>query len=109
MLLEEEMRRSIEYCKWKANWWRSQVGARPTMAWNDQGLDEGLTAYANEQAAAEDARAALWKCTWSEVRARGVLVVSALCQTNSVSTPALDDAIEEDGVDSLVKAVSTLR
>ncbi|KAF9030042.1 hypothetical protein BJ165DRAFT_1411447 [Panaeolus papilionaceus] len=41
-LLREEMRRVLAYLKWKAGWWKSQIGRRVL----DNSLSEGLTAYA---------------------------------------------------------------
>ncbi|TFK80097.1 hypothetical protein K466DRAFT_667830 [Polyporus arcularius HHB13444] len=48
LLLEEEMRRVIEYFEWKAKWWRENVGRRSEIAGP---LRRGLGAYAEKQAA----------------------------------------------------------
>jgi len=45
LLLKEEMRRVVEFLKWKAEWWMSRVGHRSA----DSGLAEGLLAYAHKQ------------------------------------------------------------
>ncbi|KAH9916110.1 uncharacterized protein BXZ73DRAFT_53996, partial [Epithele typhae] len=47
-LLEEEMRRVIEYFEWKSGWWRKQGGRRVT---DDAVLAMGLSVYAEKQAA----------------------------------------------------------
>ena len=48
LLVQEEMRRVLEYMSWFANWWTSHA-AVPSMA-HDPYLTEGLTAYAAKQA-----------------------------------------------------------
>ena len=45
-LLQEEMRRVLEYCSWKARWWRSRYVERPGV---DAGVKSGLMAYAEKQ------------------------------------------------------------
>ncbi|KAJ6575811.1 hypothetical protein B0H10DRAFT_1837609 [Mycena sp. CBHHK59/15] len=44
-LLEEEMRRVLEFLKWRAGWWMSLVDQRPEVV-EDVVLQEGFTAYA---------------------------------------------------------------
>ncbi|KAJ7497824.1 hypothetical protein B0H11DRAFT_2226462 [Mycena galericulata] len=44
-LLEEEMRRILEFLRWKANWWRGMAGVRPP-APSDEAARDGATAYA---------------------------------------------------------------
>ncbi len=46
-LLQEEMRRVIEYFEWKASWWRKQASRRTDIA---TALQRGLGAYAELQA-----------------------------------------------------------
>ena len=46
-LLEEEMRRVIEYFEWKSQWWREQASRR---SGSDAALLRGLRAYAEKQA-----------------------------------------------------------
>ncbi|OJT11755.1 hypothetical protein TRAPUB_11697 [Trametes pubescens] len=47
-LLLEEMRRVLEYCRWKATWWRSQADRRGTLV--PPPVLRGLRAYADKQA-----------------------------------------------------------
>ena len=47
-MVQEEMRRVLEYMSWFANWWTSH-SAVPSIA-HDPYLSEGLTAYAAKQA-----------------------------------------------------------
>ena len=48
LLLREEMRRVIEFLKWKSKWWVSKAMS-PSLS-EDQGLAEGLHTYAHKQA-----------------------------------------------------------
>ena len=47
ILLNEEMRRVLKFCTWKADWWTKQVLLRQGL---DAPLAEGLHAYAAGQA-----------------------------------------------------------
>ena len=47
-MVQEEMRRVLQYMSWFANWWTSHA-AVPLMA-HDLYVTEGLTAYAAKQA-----------------------------------------------------------
>ncbi|KAJ6483366.1 hypothetical protein C8R45DRAFT_784784, partial [Mycena sanguinolenta] len=49
-LLQEEMRRVLQFLDWRANWWRSQVGLRTTQQSHNEPLAEGHAAYAQKQA-----------------------------------------------------------
>lgn len=71
ILLEEEMRRVLVFCQWKAEWWDRRQQMRAEV---DSELAEGLAAYAKEQAARERFWAADWETKWVAVRARALLV-----------------------------------
>ncbi|KAJ7330528.1 hypothetical protein DFH08DRAFT_708944, partial [Mycena albidolilacea] len=47
-LVEEEMRRVLEFQRWKAEWWMGLMNQHPSAA-DDQTLREGGTAYARRQ------------------------------------------------------------
>lgn len=66
-LLEEEMRRVLEFCKWRADWWDREACCRPTAP---PAVREGLSAYAAEQADIERKLAHMWEEKWRIVRAR---------------------------------------
>ncbi|EEB99230.1 hypothetical protein MPER_01130, partial [Moniliophthora perniciosa FA553] len=67
ILVDEEMRRSIEFCQWRSKWWLTQVGRRNNISpW----VREGIMAYAIKQAAMERRRAELWAQRWNAVRSR---------------------------------------
>ncbi|KAF8058561.1 hypothetical protein FPV67DRAFT_1565454 [Lyophyllum atratum] len=67
MLLEEEMRRVLEYCEWRASWWEKEGSHRES---GSASLNEGLRAYAAEQVEVERSRAELWRQRWAPVRER---------------------------------------
>jgi hypothetical protein len=64
-LLEEEMRRVLQFMDWRADWWMSLVGLRAGV--QDEALREGHEAYAVRQAGymkgIRDRFAAQWKDT----------------------------------------------
>ncbi|KAL0575107.1 hypothetical protein V5O48_006857 [Marasmius crinis-equi] len=66
-LVEEEMRRAIQYCHFQAGWWTAQIGRRGDVSpW----LGEGLIAYAREHSEIEVCQAMRWGTRWAPVRAR---------------------------------------
>jgi hypothetical protein len=73
ILLEEEMRRAIEFCWHMSREWTKRKEAR---SHRDPHVLEGLQAYASEQHAVETARATLWFTAWGSIRhrAKDVLV-----------------------------------
>ncbi|KAJ7660352.1 hypothetical protein DFH06DRAFT_988965 [Mycena polygramma] len=72
ILVEEEMRRTIEFCHWKQRWWLARAETRPD---GSAQLQEGVRAYALEQANREERWAVTWSAKWSAVRARAELVL----------------------------------
>ncbi|KAL0571201.1 hypothetical protein V5O48_010766 [Marasmius crinis-equi] len=80
-LVEEEMRRSIEYCHYQAGWWTRQVGRREGVCpW----LAEGLKAYAKQQSEIEINRAVRWGERWAPIRERAKRILAC------VSDPAYE-------------------
>ncbi|KAF8210750.1 hypothetical protein K438DRAFT_1958972 [Mycena galopus ATCC 62051] len=67
ILLEEEMRRILVFCAWKAHWWDEKLDAHPGVSME---LAEGLWAYVLEQAAQEQAWESEWRRKWEAVRER---------------------------------------
>jgi hypothetical protein len=59
------MRRSIQFCEWKALWWDSRKGCRGSVLPH---IGEGITAYSAEQADTERRRASHWMDKWVNVR-----------------------------------------
>jgi len=66
------MRRSLQFCAWKAKWWEEQAVRRTDVPPH---LSEGLVAYAAENAAAERRRLATWSNHWAAVRERAGLIL----------------------------------
>ncbi|KAH9957066.1 hypothetical protein BGW80DRAFT_1139194, partial [Lactifluus volemus] len=60
-LVEEEMRRTLSFCEWKASWWDERHQARALVPFH---VAEGVAAYAAEQAEAERQRALQWAVQW---------------------------------------------
>ncbi|KAF9072844.1 hypothetical protein BDP27DRAFT_1216848, partial [Rhodocollybia butyracea] len=71
LLLCEELRRMKEFSRWKAKWWKNQIGRRENLG---KELQEGLTAYALQHAAFEEHQAELVSSRWDYVveHAKGV-------------------------------------
>lgn len=63
-LLQEEMRRVLEYCTWKTTWWRSREIERADV---DNAVVSGLTAYAEKQAVVWEALGQVFAIKWSAV------------------------------------------
>lgn len=63
----EEMRRTIEYCRWQSSWWRAQATARSDLSAE---LQDGVRAYALEHADLEDRFAFDLERRWEVVRRR---------------------------------------
>lgn len=78
MLLNEEMRRTLEFCSWKANWWETQITQRESSLLPDDPLAGGLKAYAHQQAALEREIATNWAFKWRRTRNRAIPIVSAV-------------------------------
>ncbi|KAK7045518.1 hypothetical protein VNI00_007350 [Paramarasmius palmivorus] len=86
LLVNEEMRRCIEFCRWKAGWWEQQKGRSDLEAW----ITEGLDAYASEQAFSETSRAINWNRQSFSIRERAKVI------WNWVDNPTDDLEIEMD-------------
>ncbi|KAG7087076.1 hypothetical protein E1B28_013058 [Marasmius oreades] len=75
MLVEEEMHRSIEFCKFQSEWWKQQINRRPNIpSW----LQEGLTAYASEHSEVELVREVRWTNSWAAICERSKLILQYL-------------------------------
>ncbi len=61
LLLQEEMRRVIEYFEWKAGWWRKQAARRADIVC---ALQRGLGAYAEFQASVFERLASRFAVLW---------------------------------------------
>jgi hypothetical protein len=100
-LVEEEMRRSLEFCKYLHSWWLQQASFRTA---NSSHLQEGLRAYASEMADKEDRRRMAWGLTWATIRERAKMVLEGYLNDreaeDSFPIPKLTLEIDvEDGQD----------
>ena len=76
MLLDEEMRRVLQFCDWKEQWWQQQKQGRPLTEPHEKTLREGLDAYAEKQMALERAIAQSWEAKWKSIRARAQPIIT---------------------------------
>ena len=65
ILLDEEMRRVLEFCSWKASRWKERLSLRGKVP---EPLAEGLCAYAAEQADMEQRIRTAWTTKWASAR-----------------------------------------
>lgn len=65
ILLDEEMRRVLEFCVWKASWWKGKDSLRKDLPGP---LAEGLSGYAAEQADIEERIRTAWTTKWASAR-----------------------------------------
>lgn len=66
-LVYEEMRRTIEYCRWRAKWWESQSAIRKDVS---PELADGLSVYALEHADLESRMERDLESRWEAIRSR---------------------------------------
>ena len=100
-MLEEEMRRAIKFCEWRALWWDEQRHGRPNL--KPFHLAEGVSAYAAEQAQAECECTICWTARWVEIRkTAGTALAQYLSldgeppQTEAIHITIEDDSEDED-------------
>ncbi|KAL0565932.1 hypothetical protein V5O48_016083 [Marasmius crinis-equi] len=100
-LVEEEMRRSIEYCLYMEEWWKKQADRRADVP---EALQEGLRAYAAENASTERKRSLRWTNTWFKTRERAKVILRHLSDpTADAALPALSQLeVELDMEDETV-------
>ena len=78
-LVEEEMRRSLEYGQYLHSWWLQRPSFRTTNSFH---LQEGLLAYAAEMADMEDRRGISWGFTWATIRERAKMILEKILNDN---------------------------
>jgi hypothetical protein len=96
VLLDEEMRQMIEYCGWKASWWKQQASQRGDVS---PELAEGLLAFAEEQAAIEDSIAVRFASQWAPIRKRASSLITKFWGTE----PDGMDIIMSDSEEEIVE------
>jgi hypothetical protein len=98
VMLDEEMRRVLAFCEWKADWWMRQVPLRQGVTGP---LAEGLNAYAAEQADMERWIHKAWSEKWSRARELARPIIMAVMGESSILTKDVEAGtvefeIEED-------------
>lgn len=88
--MNEEMRRVIEATRYRARWWnlqrsQRQSQIRPPLLSLEDGLEEGLVAYADEHAHMETQLADAFEVKWSLMRQKAE---EYLAQTIAANRPA---------------------
>jgi len=63
-LIDEEMHQALEFCSWKVKWWEQQAHCRIIVPPH---LQQGLVAYATQNAAVEHCRLMSWTNIWAPV------------------------------------------
>ena len=92
------MRRAIQFCNWKVNWWETQAHSRASIPSH---LAEGIAAYATEHADTERRRLTSWSSSWWAIRQRAKLVLESYLkgQEDTIDTAVLVVEIEGDDDD----------
>lgn len=96
ILLEEEMRRVLQFCAWKGRWWEGRVHCGRNVS---PELEEGLQAYALAQVARERKWESDWQPKWAAVRKRAKTVMRDHVTDVTELVPLeveLDDELEEE-------------
>lgn len=103
-LVEEEMRRALEFCRW-LSWMWMQRGSNRTGITSH--LEEGIMAYAAEMADMEERRRISWEVNWASIRERAKMVLERILNGDKnieegIQIPKLTVEIEvEEGHDYL--------
>ncbi|KAK6981627.1 CxC2 domain-containing protein [Favolaschia claudopus] len=89
-LVEEEMRRVLEFLEWKAGWWIALIGQREGVN-TDAVSNEGFTAYAQRQSRIQLDLRARFQANWRDV--------PAYIRMGRDSVSAIPEEEEDDGED----------
>jgi hypothetical protein len=97
VIVEEEMGRTIQYGYWEAGQWLERSVAREASV--DDVLQEGLKAYALEQAHREAKTCDQLKLNWGYWRGIGRLFLKRLMPPNETVVSLVEDRVQGDGED----------
>jgi hypothetical protein len=110
LLVEEEMRRSLIFCLWRARWWMARASGASNHSGKPTYFIEGLVAYAMEQKESEEQRAIDWATKWGAIRDRAKVVLQGHLSKDDHNTGSLpelrvelvaeDDREVEEGADN---------
>jgi hypothetical protein len=95
VLVEEEMRRTIEYGVWMGGEWETRATARPV---ESPALAEGLRAYAKEHVAREERTCGRLQRQWGGLRAKGAAYLAGIREVGPevVVNLGAEDVDEDD-------------
>lgn len=94
--LYEEMRRVLQFCDTKEQWWRDRIGMRVE---GDEALMEGLRAYALEHASDEHNFKEMLEGKWAGIRRRAEIVLKDLASPVFSETPTTEPVIVDVNFD----------
>jgi hypothetical protein len=97
VLVEEEMRRTIQYGYWSAAEWVARGSARAATV--EEELLEGLRAYAAEQEGRELQTCAHLKGKWAGIRAKGAAYLAGETAPSVEVVVDMEEDGESDGED----------
>lgn len=100
VLVEEEMRRTIQYGYWEAGEWLDRSEAREKRGNMDPVLQEGLKAYALEQVHREAKTCDKLKDAWGFWRERGRLYLARETPPSTLIVAPEETARGDEGEDS---------
>lgn len=94
LLVQEEMRRAVEYLRWESDWWRQRA---EMVAWKSPDIAHGITAYAWKQSWLSSALSERFSRAWAPV-----LVQNGLTPGWTVNSGPVGSIIDEvDGGDEV--------
>ncbi|KAF7351521.1 hypothetical protein MSAN_01584500 [Mycena sanguinolenta] len=109
ILLEEEMRRVLQFCGWKKRWWEGKIDCGRVVS---PELNEGLQAYARAQAAREGRWENDWQMKWAAVRERAQTVmrdhIIDVTELLPLEVELEEEMEEEDDYDEFEEEVDSL-
>ncbi|KAJ7725467.1 hypothetical protein B0H16DRAFT_1332689 [Mycena metata] len=109
-LLEEEMRRILQFLRWRADWWDERAGRRPQAPEDDKrrvphvayapkhrAYQEGNVAYARRQAGILRKRAEQFEKTWEDVPSFMEMARAAMADMGEDGTFGDDEPVDDEG------------
>ena len=102
LLVREEMRRVLEFLRWRANWWRERTQRRRVA---DTSVMEGIKAYSLEQANIHDSLSLHFRTVW-KTPLQDVSVEEAQSDVDDDGDDEVREVREDDEVDGLEDGVN---
>jgi len=102
ILLDKEMCRVLQFCGWKVDWWRNQIGLCNSDTMDNFVLD-GLRAFAEQQAAQEVCIAKDWVVKWRAMRIHAKLIIDRIpdnyCEVHNGESDIVEIYIKDEDED----------